>query len=97
MKAFNTIVAATAGFLMISNCAVNAQEFRHCRWGGKPAACRVTTFENGIDIYWSSGGEQRIIYAEGNKVWLINDGVREPGVIKGRTVTRLTDNMQFSF
>ena len=100
MKRLNAITAAvvaSTSFASIYCANGKAQDFRHCSWNGKPVACRVTPFENGVDIYWSSGGEQRIVYAEGNKVWLINDGVREPGIIEGRTVTRLTDNVQFSF
>ena len=74
-----------------------AEDFKQCMWNGNVTTCQATPTQNGIDIHWSSGSVQRVIYNQGNKVWLINDGVKEPGTIKGRTVTRLSDNIQFSF
>ena len=77
--------------------AAGAEVFKQCIWNGNVTTCQVTPIRNGIDILWASGVEQRIIYDEGNKVWLIHDGVKEPGTIEGRTITRLSDNIQFSF
>ena len=74
-----------------------AEVFKQCMWNGNVTTCQVTPIQNGIDILWASGGEQRIIYGEGNKVWVIHDGIKEPGTIEGRTITRLSDNIQFSF
>ena len=73
-------------------------DFNHCTWNGQLTACRATKTNNGYEIYYPDGGAtQTIIYAERNMVWIINDGVKEPGTINGRTVTRLTDGIKFSF
>ena len=75
-----------------------AGDFNHCTWNGRLTACRATKMNDGYEIYYPNGGAtQRIIYAGGSKVWIINDGVKEPGTISGRTVTRLTDGIKFSF
>lgn len=75
----------------------NAQDFSHCSWNGKPAACRTSKTANGFRIYWSEGGVQEIVKDKGDKVWIINDGVREPGVMKGRRIKRLTDGVEFTY
>jgi len=75
-----------------------ANDFKHCTWNGKAIACRATKTTDGYEIYYPNGGaSQKIIFAGGNKVWIINDGVKEPGTIEGRTIKRLTDGTVFSF
>ena len=78
--------------------AMHAEGFTHCKWNGEWTACRVTKTTEGVDIYYPNGGEtQRIIFAGEEKVWIINDGVKEPGIMKGQTIRRLTDGIEVSF
>jgi len=78
--------------------AAEAQDFKHCSWNKKPTACRVTRNNNGFEIYYPNGGAiLRVEYAGMGKVWLINDGVKEPGIIKGNTIKRLTDGIELTF
>lgn len=78
--------------------AMHAEGFKHCKWNGEWTACRVTKTTEGVRIYYpNTGATQKIIFIDTERVWIINDGVREPGTMKGQTIRRLTDNIEFSF
>ena len=97
MKKLFHAAVAVLGVLLISEHAYS-QGFKHCSWNGKQTACRVTRINNGFEIYYPNGGlTLRVEYAGMGKVWLINDGVKEPGIIKGNTIKRLTDGIELIF